>query len=450
MMLKKIKIYMPIICILVLVIILFVIMMNLFNKQLLQVKREIITNEKIDVGRKIDLKVKYPYYGKLKAQYNNGVDNHTINYIKNIEGIITSRTSTRLPFYKAIVNSYSIYHNFIDWNYNVVSNYSETSVLKLDNGYLSFASEKTDENELNNVALKLKEFKNFLDGNGINFYYINGGYKVPEEEKNLPKYNEKYENTDYNGKMLMKLIKKQGINVLDIREKAEQESKDWYSLFYKCDHHMKTDSQLWLAEKIAEFLKEKEGYVFDKNLFSLSEYNLEKKKIMFGSQARTMLKNGILEDLEEYTKIIPKFDTFFEIELPVQGKVKVGSYEDSLFENSTYRQIAETEEHYYTDNIDAYYCVTWKLDALGVIHNKLQKLNKGKKVLIIQDSFGCYTSTYLALGLEEVHLVYLPEFSGSIRTYIREVKPDVVLMLYTSSKANKSEVDPNSKFFDLE
>ena len=136
--------------------------------------------------------------------------------------------------------------------------------------------------------------------------------------------------------------------------------------------------------------------------------------------------------------------------MPVQGKVKVGSYEDSLFENSTYRQIAETEEHYYTDNIDAYYCVTWKLDALGVIHNKLQKLNKGKKVLIIQDSFGCYTSTYLALGLEEVHLVYLPEFSGSIRTYIREVKPDVVLMLYTSSKANKSEVDSNSKFFDLE
>ena len=299
----------------------------------------------------------------------------------------------------------------------------------------------------------LKEFKNFLAENGINFYYINGGYKVPEEEKHLPGYNEKYENTDYNGNMLMKLIKQQGIDVLDIREKAEQESKDWYSLFYKYDHHMKTDSQLWLAEKIAEYLKEKEGYVFDKNLFSLSEYNLEKKKIMFGSQARAVLKRDSVVSMEQYTKIIPRFDTYLEIELPTKGKIKEGNYENSLFENLIYKQVVESikdSNYYYTNKPGAYSCMAWNLDPLGIIRNKINTFNKGKKVLIIQDSFGCYTSPYLALGLEEVHLVYLPEFSGSIRTYIREVKPDVVLMLYTSSKANKSEVDPNSKFFDLE
>ena len=60
-------------------------------------------------------------------------------------------------------------------------------------------------------------------------------------------------------------------------------------------------------------------------------------------------------------------------------------------------------------------------------------------MLIFQDSFGNYTSTYLAQGLDEIHLIYNPDFNGSVKAYIKEVKPDVVLMLNTSNQFNKKQ-----------
>ena len=70
--------------------------------------------------------------------------------------------------------------------------------------------------------------------------------------------------------------------------------------------------------------------------------------------------------------------------------------------------------------------------------------------MIIQDSFGCYISPFLAQGIEEMHLIYLPTFTGSIRSYIKNIKPDVVLMLYNEGVAQKYEDSKESDFFKLD
>lgn len=453
-MLKKINQCMPMLCLLSLIMCFLTIMINLFYRQVLMPREtRAIPNEIIYEIEKIDLNARYPYTEEVKDKHKIGFYEKIIDWTENIKNKIMPHTSTVLPYYEEVFSCYRKYNNIIGWNYNIVSGFNDRAGLKLDNGYLSFVNEKVDEDKLNNIAIKLKRFSNFLAGDGINFYYINGGYKVLEEEKHVPSYNEKFENADYNAKILMRHLRNQGINVLDIREEAKKENKDWYSLFYRYDHHMKTEAQLWVAGKIAKLLTEKEGYTFSENLFSLSEYSLEKKNILFGSQARGILKNGLLVSPEEYTKIIPKFDTYFEIELPVKGIMRKGNYEDSLFKSALYKDVVESIQspnYYYSNTPDAYSCLTWGLDALGIIKNKIPNFNKGKKVLILQDSFGSYPSTYLAQGLDELHLVYLPVFNGSIRTYIKDTKPDVVLMLYTSSVANKFEASKDGGSFDLD
>ena len=409
---------------------------------------DVVSNETIDESRKLDLRAKYPYIEETKGEHKIGFSENVIHWTKDIKDKITSYTSTVLPCYDKVFECYRKYNGSMDWNYNIVSGINDNAVLKLDNGYFSYACEETNADELNNIAIKLKKFTEFLDEDRINFYYINGGYKVLEEEKSLPSYNEKFENADHNGNILMDLLRKQGIHVLDIREEAKKENKNWYSLFYKYDHHMKTDSQLWVAKKIAELLTVKEGYKFNKNIFSLSEYNLEKSSTMLGSQARTILKGGDILELEEYTKVIPRFTTSFEFELPTKGKIITGDYENSLFDNSVYKKMLQTDS-YSINYPNGYSCATWRNYDLGIIRNKIPNFNKGKKVLILQDSFGCYTSTYFAQGIEELHLVYLPEFAGSIKSYIKDIKPDVVLMLYNEGVANKFEASTEGKFFNL-
>ena len=154
------------------------------------------------------------------------------------------------------------------------------------------------------------------------------------------------------------------------------------------------------------------------------------------------------------SKIIPNFDTSFEIEFPTRGKIRKGNYENSLFDDIVYEEVVKSvqqQSYYYANSPDAYEgSVAWRNDDLEIIRNKFSNFNKGKKVLILQDSFGLYTSTYLSQGLDEVHLVYLPKFNGSIRAYIKDIKPDVVLMLYNESVARKYVKEQDSNFFSLD
>lgn len=451
---KRFNQYLPIVCLLFLIIIcLFFIVSSIDNYIIKPGQAKLSTNVYIDDSKKIVLRDKYPFPYENRFRNSNKIEKKIDNGVNYIKREVSSYILTNLPYNEVVFGWYRKYNKAIGWNYNIKADYDEKTVLKLDNGYLSNVSERANADELNVIVSKLKGFKQFLDKEGINFYYINGGCKVPEEDKHLPVYNAKFENADHNGDILIKQLRKQGINVLDIRDEAKIEHKDWYELFYRYDHHIKTENQLWVAEKISNLLEEREGFKFNKRLFSITNYNCDKKKLLFGSQARSILKNGILEELEEYTRITPKFVTNLEIELPEKGELKKGTYENCLIDDSKYKQVLESMKelnYYYINKIDAYSCMTWDLDSLGIIRNKIENYNKGKKVLILQDSFGCYTSTFLALGLEELHIINPASFSGSIHTYAKELKPNVVLMLYTSSKANKEQASDRGVSFRLD
>ena len=63
------------------------------------------------------------------------------------------------------------------------------------------------------------------------------------------------------------------------------------------------------------------------------------------------------------------------------------------------------------------------------MENHITTDNQGKKILMLQDSFGYFMSTYLALDIPRIDLINMQNFTGSIRTYIEKNKPDVVVVL---------------------
>jgi len=54
-----------------------------------------------------------------------------------------------------------------------------------------------------------------------------------------------------------------------------------------------------------------------------------------------------------------------------------------------------------------------------------------KKVLMIRDSFCDTMAPFLALGVRNIMLLDIRHFTGSVKAYIAENKPDVVIVMYT-------------------
>ena len=72
---------------------------------------------------------------------------------------------------------------------------------------------------------------------------------------------------------------------------------------------------------------------------------------------------------------------------------------------------------------------------LQIIKNNLNA--NGKKVLLIRDSFACVVAPFLALQTSELHVCDVRDYEYyvgdklNIDEYIKEIKPDYVIVLYT-------------------
>jgi hypothetical protein len=69
----------------------------------------------------------------------------------------------------------------------------------------------------------------------------------------------------------------------------------------------------------------------------------------------------------------------------------------------------------------------------------------GKKLLVLQDSFGLVTAPFLALGYQECTFLDLRLFEDSLMRYIEENEPDMVLVFYNPGALE----DNNWNMFDF-
>lgn len=148
--------------------------------------------------------------------------------------------------------------------------------------------------------------------------------------------------TNENGTALLDALSERGVDTLDFREEMQSDGMDWYASYYIADHHWKTETGLWAAGKLAEKLNEEAGMNFDLSMFQKQNYRFEIfEKCFLGGQGRSVtLVNAQLED---YTRILPAFETNFSLQIPTRSVDLVGGYDRVLFDEEQLERIFHTQ-----------------------------------------------------------------------------------------------------------
>lgn len=318
----------------------------------------------------------------------------------------------------------------------------------LQNGFLTFYQHRVKEKELVRIADSVAEFQGWLAERKIPFLYVNMGSKVNPQDKQMTVVQQWEEFTNENGDALLAELAKRQIDSLDMRQEMHRAGLDWYASYYKYDHHWKTQTGMWAAGILAERLNRDYGFHYDRKYFEPQNY-LADSYPWKGNQWRALYKtSGRNCDSEDYTYFLPRFATQFSISVPTRGIDRQGEYKDTLIDRQAVADSRSYTEEEMASKLDAYFNATWHNDALGIIKNQ-QTVHNPKKILMLQDSFSFYLSTYLACDTAELDLIYSRTYDGSIRAYIEKMQPDMVIVLYCEQNIEEIDGSSHKAFFDF-
>lgn len=296
----------------------------------------------------------------------------------------------------------------------------ESSVIRLDNGYISFLAKELSNETLQERADKIAALADFTKDNGINFLYIQAPYKVAQDDQKLPDGLKDYAVS--NAQKLCSMLGEKNVNVLNLIERIGEQNKDWYSLYYRTDHHWTNEAAFWAYGEIAKALSDDFNIEIDKNYYDINSYSVRSYKNAFlGTQGKRV--GSTYAGLDDINFFIPKFET--DLEYQRQGLTLKGDFDATLL----------FDEQYVTGDIFKDFCYGASLGGdYGYIKITNNLNTSGKRVLLIKDSYANPVASYLALGVSELEVVDLryfeDEMNMSVTDFIAQSNPDIVIMLY--------------------
>ena len=410
-----------------------------------------LTEENADttiVKVEIDWQALYPF----KETENISMENETVSNVKKyleltetIEAKIDYYVNNALPK-KGVMLEISSILNKIVLGHGVQLSENQSNLLYMKNGYLTYIWPEVSLEDIEEIADSLADFNHYLAEKEIPFLYVNAGSKVCPSDRQLN--NEAVEYTNENGDALQTALTERNVRYIDFRKEMLNAGLDWYNAYYKTDLHWTTQTGLWASKIIAETLNREYGYSFDVHLFELSAWQqISFKDFWIGGQGRK--DNFFNSDVEEYTLLLPQFKTDLSIWIPTRALNLRGEYADTMVDLSLLNRIKSYSKEDMLSKPDAYSTSQLRNAALTTITNHLSTNNKGKKILFIQDSFGWYSTSFLATDISQIDVIYPMSFNGSIRTYIEESKPDMVVMMYCEHQIGEIDWTTHLDEYDL-
>lgn len=342
------------------------------------------------------------------------------NGIKNIKDKIIWYYEKGFPFYMDVIEIATDYENILGWNVSEVG-----KPFILEDGYCIQVEEQA---EVDACSEKLIEFNRWLEEKEVDLLYVQAPSKI-NSEMELPYGFVNYSNA--NADELLGNLEQSNIHTLDLREKMRQRSVEWNNMFYKTDHHWKVDTALWAAGEISRELNSKYGYSVSEELFDLNNYKRTiYEDVFLGSYGRKVTMSKVKP--EDYEVIVPDFSTNLHLYLPELGIDENGEFEELFID---YDRL--DVNNYYT--ADAYATYKTRREYMTQIHNANAE-NKGTRILFLRDSYANPLVPFVSLQYEKVDALALQMFSGSVRAYIEETKPDVVVVMYIPTNISSEEL----------
>ncbi|MCQ2512469.1 MAG: DHHW family protein [Lachnospiraceae bacterium] len=352
-----------------------------------------------------------PFFTKIHKGYTNGafaVKNYTDAY------------SNDLLFGRMfMVENEMRYKNLIDWQ--IVPPEEYNSILYLDNGYLAGANKKESSETIRNIATKINSLKNVSEEAGAIFVYM-------QTPGNIDKYGDEGMNqvkdfANDNADALIADLKDYGIECLDLRDNIEETFDDYHSLFFRTDHHWRQPIAMWATNELCSYLEEHYGKAYKKEFYEPEQYELE---IMKSYYLGSLGKKATLAKTEpdDFELMHPKFETNFHFTQDNEEVDRKGPWENFYdYEEINFPDIYWRE------------CYLGLLSWYGTGRCSIENPNADRKetVILVADSLCLPVTAFLSLNYEKVELLDGRYFKGSIKDYIRENQPDVVISSYTTT-----------------
>jgi hypothetical protein len=305
---------------------------------------------------------------------------------------------------------------------------STASYAILDDDYLVGYAYPVD---VTNCAKSLADFNQFLRKKNILLLYVQAPDKVCKEDAIASTRN--FVNLNADG--LLAALEQADVPALDLREELHRQGLVHHDQFLKTDHHWKPETGLWATKVLAERLNASFDFDIDTSLYNPERYDYQVQDDNLGSLGRRATLAAAAP--EPFTFIFPKFETALNICIPSRKLDERGD-----FRVTYYRELWE----YMLKEKDIYrkdYYPTYFYGENPVIFVENSHAACEKKVLVIADSFNWVVAPFLALGVKNMNVLRLRQFTGSVRSFIDQNMPDIVLVLHYPGGISDS-IDYNS------
>jgi hypothetical protein len=336
--------------------------------------------------------------------------------VELVEDNIESYTMDLLVFYTKITEEANRYEEYIGWNFSPYGEYN--GVFKLSDGHLTECIEEKDTTE---HCLALTELDGYLRSKDIDLLYVQAPCKISEYDDESVSGVLDFSNQNVDE--LLTGLKEANIDYYDIRESIHDNNLSNHDLFYKTDHHWTTATGLWASQNILAFCNEQYGWNANLALLESDQFEFVKyEKCFLGSYGKKVTLSRCVPD--DFELIYPMYDTKFHYSIPSQNVDVVGDY-SVVYDMSKIEKI-----DYY--GINTYGTCNYGDQPLIQIQN-LNDVDK-HKILIIKDSFADCVISCLALVEQEIDCLDIRKFTGSVKTYIEESEPDLVIVMYNAQQ----------------
>lgn len=336
-------------------------------------------------------------------------------------------SSRYLPGYHIINELANGYERLLGWNYASVAEYN--GAITLPDGHLTTYLTYKNTSGMAKAAIAFAEY---CEGTGADFLYVNAPFKICRYDDAKISGNVDFSNQ--NADELLNALDSAGVKTYDLRDEIHRENLSHHSLFYRTDHHWLAETGLWASRHILERLRDEYGYAVEPSVLDEEKFRKETYAEWFlGSHGKKLTL--ALAKPDDISLLYPLYPTELHFEIPALNLDVTGDF------SVLYDMEAIEERDYYQK--DPYAAYSYGGQALERIENK--QADNDIKALFVHDSFGDSVTPFLALAIQHMETIDPRHFTGSLERYIKENKPDIVIVLYNPSVF----VNPDEGFFNF-
>lgn len=289
-------------------------------------------------------------------------------------------------------------------------------VTLLDNGVATMADQFGD---ITAGIAGAEEAYAFAQEIGAEYLFVAVPSKEHSEE-DLPEGVISYANQKYYN--MVAALEERSIPHIAMRDVLEADGGEWYSYYYRSDHHWKNNAAFLAYQTISDYMFSM-GLDGGRREEALSEENYEKRiyeQVFLGTHGR--MAGRYYTGLDDYDLWLPKYDTDYTLDVPSEGIHKEGTFEDCFV---NYQNVA----HYSFDYYAYYTYLDRDYDHIRITNRKNPD---GPKLVIIRDSVAVPVSVFLASQCSSIDLIDLRYLSAeaSAREWIRGIEPDLLIDMF--------------------